>query len=432
MSRATADGARSERRGGRHRQVVSWIRFGMPLRLKLILLVVFVVIPIGVALFWFSFSSLRESIASIYEQRARSVAAVISKSIQEKNYILYYSDELDADIATLLERYESIVEITVAGTSARGFLFVASTDPSLIGQLVGEEESAQFDGLLEVFVTRGEVGGLRTLRAYHPIYAESDIVGVIRLDMSLADQAAAIRQLSWRLGGASLIGFLVLVGLLALVLRSIVTRPLTRLADAMQSVAQRRYDVEVALPAGRVPGAPVRDEVAQLVDGFNRMTRLIQAHEGELQRMVVLDELTGAYNVEHFRDHMTRELGKGKRYDHPTSLILVDIEGLETKPQDVQDDVLIRTAGFLVSSIRNVDVIFRTSAHRFVALLPETPPDGADVAASRLREASPDVTARVAFPVSIRFTPIGWRGSEAPAIEEILERVTYESLDPDA
>jgi len=431
MSRATAGGTWVKHSGGWHRRILSWIRFGVPLRSKLILLVLLIVVPVAVALSWFSFASLRESIASIYEQRARSVAAVISKSIQEKNYILYYSDELDADIATLLERYESIVEITVAGVSARGFLFVASTDPSLVGQLVGEDEAAGFDGLLEVSVTRGDVGGLRTLRAYHPIYAEADLVGVIRLDMSLAEQAASIRQLSWRLGAASIVGFLVLAGLLALVLRSIVTRPVTRLATAMQRVARRRYDVEVPLPEGRKPGAPVRDEVAQLVGGFNRMTRLIQAHENELQRMVVLDEVTGAYNLDHFCDHMTRELGKGKRYEHPTSLIVVDVEGIAAKEQAEKDGVLVRTAGFLVSSIRNVDVIFRTSAYRFVALLPETPPDGAEVAASRLRDASPDVTAHVEFPVSLRFTPVGWRASDAPSIEEILERVTDRPSDPD-
>ncbi|MCK5248089.1 hypothetical protein KAR02_14390, partial [Candidatus Bipolaricaulota bacterium] len=92
----------------------------------------------GSSLFWFSLASLRISITAIYESRARSVAAVISKSIQEKDYILYYSDELDADIGRLLERHETVMGITVMGMSARGFLVVASTDPTLVGVLATE------------------------------------------------------------------------------------------------------------------------------------------------------------------------------------------------------------------------------------------------------------------------------------------------------
>ena len=81
-----------DQRPGLFMRLRSGIRYGTSLRGKLLVLVLAVTLLVVGALFWFSLASLRVSITAIYESRARSVAAVISKSIQEKDYILYYSD----------------------------------------------------------------------------------------------------------------------------------------------------------------------------------------------------------------------------------------------------------------------------------------------------------------------------------------------------
>ncbi|MCK4355937.1 hypothetical protein KAW44_02520, partial [Candidatus Bipolaricaulota bacterium] len=128
----------------------SWIQYGTSLQVKLLVLVMVVALLVVGALYWFALVSLRTSTASTYEQRARSVTAVISNSIQEKDYILYYSDELDADIQQLHDRYETVVGITVAGVSARGFVVVASTDPTVVGVLASEEDQDRFKILKEV------------------------------------------------------------------------------------------------------------------------------------------------------------------------------------------------------------------------------------------------------------------------------------------
>jgi GGDEF domain-containing protein len=402
------------------RNVRSWIRYGLGLRAKLVVLVLAIALLVVGSLYWFAFVSLRASIAAIYEQRARSVAAVISKSIQEKEYILYYSDELDVDIDRLLDRYESVVGITVIGVSARGFLAVASTDPTVVGVLATEEEQDRFERLNHVEVSTVRLGGTSHLRAYHPIFAGPDLLGIVVVDMSLVEQAWFVSRLSWQFGVASVVGFLILGGFLYLVLRAIVTKPVGRLAEAIGSVTERKYDVEVSVPFRRIPGTPLRDEVGQLIDGFNLMTKVIHSHEQELMKLVVLDELTGAYSLEHLKAELDRELNKTRRYRHATSLLLIEVDGLESRTAEERDQVLVRTASFLVGNLRNVDVLFRVGDTRFASVLPETPLEGAGVAADRLSSLVPDVTAQFGFPFQVLIAHVGWSEDGAPAIDEVI------------
>ncbi len=401
----------------------SWIQYGTSLQVKLLVLVMVVALLVVGALYWFALVSLRTSTASTYEQRARSVTAVISNSIQEKDYILYYSDELDADIQQLHDRYETVVGITVAGVSARGFVVVASTDPTVVGVLASEEDQDRFEILKEVEVTNVSFGGTVYLRTYDPIFSGPDLIGIVVVDMSLAEQALFISRLSWQFGVASVVGFFLLGGLLYLALLVIVTKPLGQIAEVVGLVAQRKYDVEVPSPSQRIPGTRIRDEVSQLIGGVNLMTKVIHSHEQKLMKLVMLDELTGAYTRDHLRAELDRELSKTRRYKHPTSLLLVDVGGIESRTQQEQEQVLIRTANFLVSSLRNVDVLFRVSDLRFAALLPATPPAGASVAAERLRTRVPDVSSLFDFPVVLSISHMGWEGEDAPSGDDILAYV---------
>ncbi len=413
-----------EKRPSLFMRLRSALRYGTSLRGKLVVLVLAITLLVVGALYWFSLASLRTSIAAIYESRARSVAAVISKSIQEKDYILYYSDELDADIGRLLDRYETVMGITVIGMSARGFLVVASTDPTAVGELASEEDQSRFEVLSNVEVVRDRTGDTAFLRAYHPIFSGADLIGIVLVDMSLAEQARYIAGLTWQYGIASIVGFLALGGLLYGALLSVVTKPVRRIAQAMGAVAQRNYDVEVSAPFRRIPGTRQRDEVTQLIDGFNLMTKVIHSHEQELMKLVVLDELTGTYTLDHLQAELDRELHKTRRYKHPTSLLLIELKGIEKRAPKEIDEVLVRTAGFLVSNLRNVDVLFRIGDLRFASLLPETPPEGAAVAAKRLEAQIPDVTSQYEFAVDLAIAHIGWEEDGAPAIDEVIDIIS--------
>ena len=404
--------------------VRSRLRYGTSLRLKLIAPALVISGLIVGALFWFAFASLHSSIQSIYEQRARSVAALISKSIQEKDYILYYSDELDADIRNLLSRYESIVGITVIGATARGLVTVASTDPTAVGRLASEKEAERYERLGDVAVESVHSARGDFLRAVHPITSGVEKAGVVVVDMSLDEQAGTTQRLSWAFGVAAIAGFLLLWGLIHLALTALVTRPVQRLARAAIAVTQRDYSIDIVPALRRTPGTPVRDEVCQLEDGFHFMSRVIQTHEQELRRLVLLDDVTGLYNVTHFQRQLGIELGKGKRYRHATSLVVVDLGGLSDLDVAGADRVRVRTASFLLSGLRRVDTAFRIGPNRMAALLPATPLEGAWVAADRLRAYSADVISKVAFPVSLTVTSMGWDPDDDASVDVILHQLS--------
>jgi diguanylate cyclase (GGDEF)-like protein len=410
----------------------SRLRYGISLRAKLVLPVFGIAcLAIG-ALFAFAYLALQSSIASIYEARARSVAAVISKSIQEKDYILYYSDELDADIARLLEQYESILGITVVGSTARGFVTVASTDPTRVGVAATSDESAVYDSLRGVQVSHIESPAGGILRAMNPVGSGTEQAGIVMVDMSLDEQVGHERRLAAEFGVAAAAGILVLCGLLGLVLSLVVTRPVGRLAAATKALAERRYDLAPELSADRLPGTPVRDEICQLAEGFELMATRIHAHEQELRKLVLLDELTGLYNADHFREQLAIEVGKGKRYGHPTSLLVIDIDGLADQDPVEQDKARVRTATFLLSSLRRVDTVYRVAENRFAGILPETPPAGAMVAAERIRAYTADVTASFTFAASLSVVAMGWDADADVPIADLLHRLTAEEGGPAA
>ena len=403
--------------------VKSDIYYRTSLRVKILIPVFLITLLVIGVLSWLAYGTIRSTITGIYEQRARSVAAVVSKSIQEKEYILYYSEKLDADIETLLKRYESIVGITVIGMSARGLLVVASTDPTTVGLLVSEEEQEKFSLLREIEVSKVQLGKEELLRAYHPLMMGSDLVGVISVDMSLEEQHRYLSSLSWKIMVGSLVGFLVLGMLLYTILRMIVTRPIFRLAKAAQSVSQRNYEVQVSPGPSRKPGTVIRDEVANFIEVFNLMVKVIASHEKKLREMVILDELTGVYNLAHFKESVSQEIRKGQRYKHPTSILLVEVKDVENLKKADRDKVLITTGNFMIKEVRTVDPVFRVGETRFAALLPETPPAGAQVAADRIRARSVDITLPSALPFSLRIVAIGWSQEDTPEVEDALRQV---------
>jgi len=402
---------------------MSNVYYRSSLRVKIIVPVFVITLVVIGILAWLSFTSLYTTIAGIYEQRARSVASVVSKSLQEKAYILYYSDQLESDIDTLMKRYDSIVGITVIGMTGRGLRVVASTDPSAVGRILAEDEQAALLPLRDVQVSRVRSGKEEYLRADYPLFMDGDLVGVVSVDMSLAEQQRYITRLSWKLGIASILGFLVLGFLLYSILDAIITRPILRLAAAAERVAQREYNVQVSAGPARRVGVKVRDEIARFIDVFNLMVKMIGSREQALREMIILDEETGAYTFSYFQRLIDQEIRKGLRYGHPTSILLIDIKGITELPAPDKRRLLQATANFLTGRLRSVDPVFRVSDQRFVALLPETPLSGARAAAERLASQVADLKVETGLAFTITIKAIGWSGEEPPKLDELLNQV---------
>jgi diguanylate cyclase (GGDEF)-like protein len=111
----------------------------------------------------------------------------------------------------------------------------------------------------------------------------------------------------------------------------------------------------------------------------------------EVQKMAVLDPLTGQYNRRGFAEIGNREIKRVQRFQRPLSLLFLDLDYFKEVNDRyghvAGDQVLKAIAELCRRDLRNVDVIGRYGGEEFVALLLETDIVSATCIADRLRAA---------------------------------------------
>ncbi len=111
----------------------------------------------------------------------------------------------------------------------------------------------------------------------------------------------------------------------------------------------------------------------------------------KVQKMAITDPLTGLYNRRGFYELGKREIERVRRFGHPLSAIMLDIDLFkminDTYGHASGDQVLKAIAERLNHNIRGVDILGRYGGDEFSILLPETDLATANVIAGRLRRA---------------------------------------------
>jgi diguanylate cyclase (GGDEF)-like protein len=162
-----------------------------------------------------------------------------------------------------------------------------------------------------------------------------------------------------------------------------------------------------------VPGQEERtDEINLLVNSFSRMVGTIERQTGEinqfsarletaykeleetsskLKKLSFEDELTGLYNRRFFSIRMNEELSRFRRFNHPASVILLDVDDFKSINDELGhaagDETLRDIAQLLQKHSREVNVICRYGGDEFATLLVETAKAGARNYAERIRQA---------------------------------------------
>ena len=110
----------------------------------------------------------------------------------------------------------------------------------------------------------------------------------------------------------------------------------------------------------------------------------------ELERLSVTDALTGAYNRLRLEQILEREFERGKRYQRPLSIIMVDIDDFkevnDTYGHQAGDEILRLLAQELTETIRETDTLGRWGGEEFLIVCPETSLQGANILADKLRD----------------------------------------------
>jgi len=153
------------------------------------------------------------------------------------------------------------------------------------------------------------------------------------------------------------------------------------------------------------------DEVGTLMKSFTGMlatieqqaieintfaTRLDAAYKelevtnSKLKETSFRDEVTGLYNRRFFSLRLEEEMSRFKRFNHPVSVVLLDIDNFKSVNDEfghaVGDETLRELAQILMKHSRGINVVSRFGGDEFAVLLVETSKAGARLYADRIRQ----------------------------------------------
>ncbi len=156
-----------------------------------------------------------------------------------------------------------------------------------------------------------------------------------------------------------------------------------------REVSGRRKDGEeipLYLSIGEFTGSNGRQFTGILHDISDRK-RL----EAELHTIANTDPLTGAHNRRYFVDQAELELNRAQRYQHPLSLMILDLDFFKQVNDQyghaAGDAALKTVVDICRQMLREQDTLCRLGGDEFAVLLPETDLAGATLVAERATEA---------------------------------------------
>lgn len=110
----------------------------------------------------------------------------------------------------------------------------------------------------------------------------------------------------------------------------------------------------------------------------------------QLERLAMMDELTGLMNRRAFFIQGAKEISRSKRHRTPLSLLMLDVDSFKAindqYGHEAGDQVLQHVAQKFVEKVRDMDMIVRMGGEEFCVLLPNTRTEDAIKLAERIRQ----------------------------------------------
>ena len=203
----------------------------------------------------------------------------------------------------------------------------------------------------------------------------------------------------------------------------------TRMLRPIEDLAEAARQASSGNLAHAIEDPGTHDEIGRLTRAFNEMmSRLresqVDIHEAnrellgrndELQRanevlsqLSITDGLTKLHNHRHFQECLTREIKRQSRNKKPLSMLLVDLDDFKALNDRLGhasgDELLVRVASILDSTVRESDLLARYGGEEFVVLATETDMRGAIALAEKVRmnvEQAPHIVNESLRPVRI-------------------------------
>jgi len=128
--------------------------------------------------------------------------------------------------------------------------------------------------------------------------------------------------------------------------------------------------------------------IENLVAGLVRPLRNALQYEQAI-RFALRDELTGLRNGIAYYDNIAVEIERARRYKHPFSLLLINLDNFseinQQYGQEAGNTILVEVARRLENDARKSDIVFRKGGDEFLVFLPNTGNSAARVVAKRIK-----------------------------------------------
>jgi diguanylate cyclase (GGDEF)-like protein len=291
------------------------------------------------------------------------------------------------------------------------------------------------------------------LTAFLPMLVVAYLVYAYALP--LLDPQAQERNLPWMLVMLGGTGLLMAAG--SFMLWDLATS-VVRHADSLDAPRRPAPTAGTSRPSPSLETTAVQqyvqqsDEVDSLMHSFSRMLGTIEQQasdvneyarrldtaykelestSAQLKEFSFKDEVTGLYNRRFFSIRLEEEVSRYRRFNHPVSVVLLDLDAFKAVNDDLGhgagDETLRAMAEILLKQSRGINVICRYGGDEFAVLLVETSKGGARLYADRIRYVLSTWTFAHGRRVTASFGIASLPEDVAPAAEELI-RAADEAL----
>ncbi len=160
------------------------------------------------------------------------------------------------------------------------------------------------------------------------------------------------------------------------------------------------FPIELAVSMWNVKGETF---YSGIVRNITRRKQL----EKELERLATTDKLTQAFNRTKFYEVIKKEMERAKRYFHPLSIVMFDIDHFkkinDTFGHAVGDSVLRTLTKIVRKNLRETDYLVRWGGEEFILIAPDTDLEKAIVLVERIRKEIESYKFNHAGPVTVSF-----------------------------
>jgi diguanylate cyclase (GGDEF)-like protein len=162
------------------------------------------------------------------------------------------------------------------------------------------------------------------------------------------------------------------------------------------------------------------------------LEELVRSRSRALETQANTDALTGLHNLRYLQRQLAVQLDSYKRYKHPFSVLIMDVDGLkrinDAHGHPAGDRLLMQVAMALQRSVRSMDTAARLGGDEFCVLAPEQDAKSGTALAERLAAAIAEEVVTPDEPpasVSIGIAACPDHGEEAEALIDVADRAMY-------